>query len=79
MDGEQRSKIFQQIFTSEDVELPRPAVADYLESIQPQLCARFLEHLINDHKEDSESLHNRLAELYLSVTLSARKMGDQSM
>ncbi|KAJ7086162.1 hypothetical protein B0H15DRAFT_987519 [Mycena belliarum] len=66
-----------QIFTSEDVELPRPAVADYLESIDPQLCVRYLEFLIEERGEESSVFHDRLAELYLKITLSAKKRNDK--
>ncbi|KAJ6468361.1 hypothetical protein C8R45DRAFT_1018454 [Mycena sanguinolenta] len=66
-----------QIFTSEDVELPRPAVADYLESIDPLLCARYLEFLIEERREESAVYHDRLAELYLKMTLAARKRNDK--
>ncbi|KAF8207076.1 hypothetical protein K438DRAFT_1713917 [Mycena galopus ATCC 62051] len=66
-----------QIFTSEDVELPRPAVADYLESINPLLCIRYLEFLIEERREESPSFHDRLAELYLKMTLAAKKRNDK--
>lgn len=67
-----------QIFTSEDVELPRSAVTDYLEQIDPSVCARYLVFLIEERNEVSPLFHDRLAELYLSMTLSARKRGDDS-
>jgi hypothetical protein len=60
------------------VELPRPAVADYLEGIDPPLCSRYIEYLIQERHEDSPAFHNRLAELYLAMTLAARKRGDES-
>ncbi|KAJ7236270.1 hypothetical protein B0H12DRAFT_1026995 [Mycena haematopus] len=66
-----------QIFTSEDVELPRPAVADYLESIDPLLCIRYLEFLIEERREESTGFHDRLAELYLKMTLAARRRNDK--
>ncbi|KAK0495160.1 hypothetical protein EDD18DRAFT_1170925 [Armillaria luteobubalina] len=68
-----------EIFTSEDVELPRTAVADYLEGIEPSLCAKYLEYLIDERKEESTEFHDRLAELYLSMTLVARKRGDSDL
>ncbi|KAJ7116484.1 hypothetical protein C8R44DRAFT_209802 [Mycena epipterygia] len=71
------SAIAFQIFTSEDVELPRPAVADYLESINPLLCIRYLEFLIEERREESTAFHDRLAELYLKMTLSAKKRNDR--
>ncbi|KAF8150879.1 hypothetical protein B0H34DRAFT_155040 [Crassisporium funariophilum] len=66
-----------QIFTSEDVELPRQRVADYLESIDPKLCARYLEYIISDRQEGQPAFHDRLAELYLSMTLTAKKQKDE--
>ncbi|KAF7330251.1 Rab guanyl-nucleotide exchange factor [Mycena venus] len=60
---EKDSSMAFQIFTSEDVELPRPAVADYLESIDPL--------------PESTGFHDRLAELYLKMTLSAKKRNDK--
>jgi Vam6/Vps39-like protein vacuolar protein sorting-associated protein 39 len=60
------------------VELPRSAVADYLQSIDPQLCARYIEYLIEERKEVSTAFPDRLAELYLDMTLGARKRGDES-
>ncbi|CAK5269220.1 unnamed protein product [Mycena citricolor] len=71
-----RSMAFQ-IFTSEDVELPRSSVADYLEGIDPQLCIRYLEFLIQERQEESTLFHDRLAELYLKTTLSARKRNEK--
>jgi hypothetical protein len=59
------------------VELPRPTVADYLEGIDPQICARYLEYLIQERHEETPIFHDRLAELYLSMTLAARKRGDE--
>jgi hypothetical protein len=67
-----------QIFTSDDVELPRKAVADYLEGISPGLCAHYLEFLIAERQEESALFHDRLADLYLSMTVAAKKRGDQS-
>ncbi|KAF7320029.1 Rab guanyl-nucleotide exchange factor [Mycena kentingensis (nom. inval.)] len=66
-----------QIFTSEDVELPRPAVADYLESIDPALCIRYIEFLVEECKEESATFHDRLAELYLKSTLAAKKRNEK--
>lgn len=65
-----------EIFTSEEVELPRQLVADFLETIDPKICARFLEYLINEKGDESAFFHNRLAELYLKMTLAAKKRGD---
>ena len=68
--------IVSKIFTSEDVELPRQAVVDYLESIDQRICAHYLEFLIDERKEDSPAFHDRLAELYLSMILLAKKRGE---
>jgi hypothetical protein len=57
--------------------LPRQEVADFLEGLDPALSSRFLEFLIEERNEISQSFHNRLAELYLSMTLSAKKRGDE--
>lgn len=65
-----------QVFMSEDVELPRSHVVDYLEKIDPQISARYIEYLIEEKHEDGGMLHDRLAELYLSITISAKKRGD---
>lgn len=67
-----------QIFTSEDVELPRSAVADYLEDIEPSLCARYLVFLIEERNEISPAFHDRLAELYIDMTLAAKKRSDST-
>lgn len=47
-----------------------------MEGIEPSLCAKYLEYLIDERKEESTEFHDRLAELYLSMTLIARKRGD---
>lgn len=53
-------------------------MADFLESISQATCARFLEFLISDRNETSISVHDRLASLYLTMTLSAGKQKDES-
>lgn len=65
-----------QIFTSEEVELPRQLVADFLENIDPSVCAHYIEYLIEERGEEAQSFHDRLAELYLRMTLTAKKTGD---
>lgn len=67
-----------QIFTSEDVELPRKDVANYLEKIDPKLCIKYLEYIIEERQEESTSFHDRLAETYLSTTITAKKRNDES-
>ncbi|KAJ3475842.1 hypothetical protein NLI96_g11566 [Meripilus lineatus] len=74
---EQDSDIAFEIFTSEEVELPRQPVADYLEGIDPAICSRFVEFLIAERGEESPAFHDRLAELYLRMTVSSKKRGDQ--
>ncbi|KAG5653638.1 hypothetical protein H0H81_011740 [Sphagnurus paluster] len=66
-----------EIFTSEDVELPRQQVSDFLVGIDPKISARFLEYIINERFEKTPAFHDRLAELYLSMTLSAKKRNDE--
>ncbi|KAI0267682.1 hypothetical protein BC834DRAFT_923439 [Gloeopeniophorella convolvens] len=65
-----------EIFTSEEVELPPQNVANFLESVNPKFCARYLEFLIEERSEESSLYHDRLAELYLMMTLTAKKTGD---
>ncbi|KAH6909213.1 rab guanyl-nucleotide exchange factor [Coprinopsis sp. MPI-PUGE-AT-0042] len=64
------------IFISDDVELPHRPVADYLESIEPKLCIRYLEHILVEKQDESSEFHDRLGELYLRQTLAAKKRGD---
>ncbi|KAJ3537551.1 hypothetical protein NM688_g6671 [Phlebia brevispora] len=73
---EQDPDIAFEIFTSEEVELPRNLVADFLEKLDPAICARYVEFLIQERSEESTDFHNRLAELYLNMTISAKKRGD---
>lgn len=61
------------IFTAELVELPRSKVADFLEELDPHLCARYLEYLIQEREETSTLFHDRLAELYLEMAINAKK------
>ncbi|KAF9026027.1 hypothetical protein BDZ89DRAFT_1135054 [Hymenopellis radicata] len=65
-----------EVFTSEDVELPQNDVAEFLEGVDPALCAKFLEYLIEERHVESAPVHDRLAELYLSMTLAAKRKGD---
>ncbi|KAF5379787.1 hypothetical protein D9615_005708 [Tricholomella constricta] len=65
------------IFTSEDVDLPRQEVSDFLAGFDLKISARFLEYVIEERHEQASVLHDRLAELYLSMTLSAKKRGDE--
>ncbi|KAG6849265.1 hypothetical protein H0H93_009921 [Arthromyces matolae] len=65
------------IFTSEDVDLPRQDVAIFLASIDPKISARYLEYVIEERNEQSSAFHDRLAELYFSMTVSAKKRGDE--
>lgn len=44
--------------------LPRGEVTDFLEELNPELSARYIEYLIQEMKETSEPAHERLAELY---------------
>jgi hypothetical protein len=43
------------------------------------ICVRFLEYLINVKAEDNTVFHDRLAGLYLRITMAAKKRGDNGM
>ncbi|KAE9401526.1 hypothetical protein BT96DRAFT_956547 [Gymnopus androsaceus JB14] len=73
---EQDSERALEIFKSDDVDLPRDKVADYLEKISPLLCTKYLEYLIQEREEDSVDFHDRLAELYARIALDARRRKD---
>lgn len=68
-----------QVFTNEINELPRSAVADFLEEINLSYCARYLEYLITERGECSTLFHDRLAELYLEMVISAKKRDSECM
>lgn len=53
------------IFTSEEHELPREEVADFLEDVDEEISIRYVEHIIDEMNDNSEAFHDRLAELYL--------------
>ncbi|KAI9061003.1 hypothetical protein FKP32DRAFT_1594678 [Trametes sanguinea] len=76
---EQDPEIAFEIFTSEEVELPKGPVADFLERLDPAICARYIEYLISERGETSQEFHDRLAELYLRMTIAAKKRGDDAM
>ncbi|KAG9004579.1 Vacuolar morphogenesis protein 6 [Tulasnella sp. JGI-2019a] len=65
------------IFMSEDFELPRTDVANFLATKDPNLCARYIEHLLEEMHETDTIFHNRLAEIYLELTVAAKKRGDE--
>lgn len=67
-----------EIFTSEDVELPRREVVNYLDGINPKLSVRYLEYIIGERHEISPEFHDRLADLYFSMTLSTKKRGEET-
>ena len=62
---------------SDDVELPRGQVVDYLEKFDPQVSVRYIEYLIQEKQEDDAVFHDRLAELYLGIAVNAKKRGDE--
>ncbi|KAG6884985.1 hypothetical protein C0993_006817 [Termitomyces sp. T159_Od127] len=64
------------IFTSEDVELPRQDVSVFLAGIDQRISARYLEFIIEERHEQTQAFHDRLAELYFSMIMSAKKRGD---
>ncbi|KAH9177407.1 hypothetical protein EDB89DRAFT_1542390 [Lactarius sanguifluus] len=66
-----------EIFTSEEMELPPQHVASFLENVNSKLCARYLEYLIEERHEESSIYHDRLAELYLKMTIDTKKAGDE--
>ncbi|KIJ67051.1 hypothetical protein HYDPIDRAFT_174307 [Hydnomerulius pinastri MD-312] len=68
-----------QIFTSDDVDLPRSRVTDYLEKIDLSIAARYLEYLIEEKEEESVGFHDRLAELYLRIAVGAKRRGDEDL
>jgi Vam6/Vps39-like protein vacuolar protein sorting-associated protein 39 len=47
-----------------------------MEGVDPNVCARYIEYLIAERDEDSKYFHDRLAALYLRMTLAAKKKGD---
>ncbi|KAI0787910.1 hypothetical protein C8Q74DRAFT_1366714 [Fomes fomentarius] len=65
-----------EIFTSEEAELPKGPVADFLEQLDPAICARYIEFLVAERGETSQQFHDRLADLYLHMTVSAKRRGD---
>ncbi|KAI0649291.1 hypothetical protein C8Q79DRAFT_949834 [Trametes meyenii] len=73
---EQDHDIAFEIFTSEEAELPKEPVADFLEHLDPAICARYIEYLISERGEVSREFHDRLAELYLRMTVAAKKRAD---
>ena len=42
------------------------------------LCAKYLEYIIEERQEATPSFHDRLAELYLLMTLEAKRRKDDS-
>ena len=50
---------------------------DYLEKLDPQVSARYIEYLIHEKQEDDAVFHDRLAELYLAIAVNAKKHGDE--
>ncbi|KAG8924938.1 Vacuolar morphogenesis protein 6 [Tulasnella sp. 418] len=66
------------IFTSDEAELPRVEVANFLSPISASLCAKYIEFLIEERQETSTAFHNRLAEIYLEETKDAKRKGDQA-
>ena len=40
----------------------------HLERIGPDVCAKYLEHIIHDLDEDAPEFHEKLIELYLDST-----------
>ncbi|KAG8213472.1 hypothetical protein J3R82DRAFT_12007 [Butyriboletus roseoflavus] len=74
---EQDREMAFEIFTSDDVELPHGGVTDYLEKLDPHVATRYLEYLIDEKEEKSSGFHDRLAELYLGITMTAKRKGEE--
>ncbi|KAH6906957.1 hypothetical protein BKA70DRAFT_1223822 [Coprinopsis sp. MPI-PUGE-AT-0042] len=53
-------------------------MSDYLENIEPMLCIHYLEYILVEKQDESTEFHDRLAELYLRQTLTAKKWGDKA-
>lgn len=51
-------------------------MTDFLERLDPAICSRFIEFLIAERGEISREFHDRLAELYLRMAVSAKRRGD---
>ncbi|KAF4609630.1 hypothetical protein D9613_011925 [Agrocybe pediades] len=64
---------------SEEVDLPRKEVEDYLEGTSPELRAKYLDYIIEERQseETATSFHHRMAVLYLSMKLAAKKPKDE--
>ncbi|KAF8127072.1 hypothetical protein EV363DRAFT_1518382 [Boletus edulis] len=75
---EQDREIAFEIFTSDDAELPRGTVTDYLETFDPQIATRYLEYLIDEKDDQSAGFHDRLAELYLGIAMAAKRKGEEN-
>lgn len=65
------------MFTLEESRLPRTSVADFLETIDASLCTRYIEHLIDELRENDATFHDRLADLYLQGVTRASAAGRQ--
>ncbi|KAG9091285.1 Vacuolar morphogenesis protein 6 [Ceratobasidium sp. UAMH 11750] len=61
------------IFTAEEVELPRGPVADYLEGVDPLLAIKFIEYLFSECQEESHMFGDRLGELYLHSAVQFKR------
>ena len=53
-------------------------MANYLDSINTKICARYLEHIITERHEEMPDYHDRLAVIYLDMTLGAKRDNDES-
>lgn len=52
-------------------------MANYLESIDPKICVKYLEYIIEERLEETPVYYDRLAELYISMTLSAKRRNEE--
>ncbi|GAA5895940.1 Vam6p [Sporobolomyces salmoneus] len=63
----------------EEVEsLPRHAVLAHLDAVDPEVCTKYLEHIVHDLGEQGSEFHEKLIELYLGSVRSAEKRERES-
>lgn len=57
--------------------LPRHAVAEHLEKVDPVACIAYLEHLIGSLDERGPDLHDKLVRLYIAQHQREEAEGDE--
>ncbi|KIJ52420.1 hypothetical protein M422DRAFT_26032 [Sphaerobolus stellatus SS14] len=68
-----------EIFTSEEHDLPKQEVADFLDDFNPRICVRYLEFLVDDRHDTSRMFHERLAESYMNLSMKAKEEGNTEL